>query len=332
MKNLYLIHLGIGHVGSELVSQIERQNEKISKIFGVNLVYKNKFTSKNSEEEINKSIQSVSLPFVIIDTTSSDKTTPYILSALNRGGFIVLANKRLLAGKLKDFQEIYKYGYKRILHETTVGAGLPVIETIRQMISTGDEIISINGCFSGTLGFICSEIEKGRKFSDAVFEAKQKGFTEFDPREDLSGNDVARKVLILARMMGKKIEPEQINIEPLYPKMLAKCSVEEFMEKVKILDEEYKEKVEKAVKKDKVLRFVAGISEKGCFAKLTEVEKKSAIGSLEGPDNIIVIKTKRYFNRPIIIQGQGAGVEVTAAGVFGDILLIVKSIGGTESV
>lgn len=319
MKKCNIIQLGFGNVGKEVAKQIQQQKEKKSNNFGVNFVYKYTFTSKNSKEQIEKAIQTISLPFVLIDVTTSNQTGNFISLALKRGGYAVLANKRPLAGSFADFKKLHSFG-NRLFYETTVGAGLPVIQTIKQLMATGDEIISINGCFSGTLGYICSELEKGIPFSKAVQSAKENGFTEADPREDLSGMDVARKVLILARIIGQKLEPHNVKVAPLFPKSLGNCSVDEFMEKVHQLDSKYAEKMEQAKKKGKVLKFVANVSKNACEAKLVEIDHKSPIGSLQGPDNIIVIQTKRYNDRPLVIQGPGAGPEVTAAGVFADVL------------
>ena len=319
MKIINIIQLGFGNVGKEVVLQMKQQKEKISNKFGVTFAYKNIFTSKNSKTEIENAIQHVSLPFILIDVSSSDQTLPFIEKALLRGGFTVLANKRPLASDFSVFKNLHSYG-NRIFYETTVGAGLPVIQTIRQLQTTGDEVISIKGCFSGTLGYICSELENGTSFSQAVKTAREKGFTEFDPREDLSGMDVARKLLILGRLIGQKLEPNDIRVNPLFPKSLNNCSVEEFMEKVHQLDAEYADKIVNSKAQGKTLKFVASVSKNSANAKLLEIEKQSPIGSLQGPDNIVVIQTKRYNEQPLVIQGPGAGPKVTAGGVFADVL------------
>lgn len=326
MKVLNIIHLGIGNVGKEVVRQISAQKNHIEKNLGVSLQYVNQFDSKHSEEEIKSAISSVSLPFVVIETTASDKTLPYIKQALQRGGFVVLANKKPLAVSQKDFDLLHQLGSNRLFYECVVGAGLPVIRPLKDFIETGDEIIEIQGCFSGTLGFLFSQLYAEKSFSESVLEAKQKGYTEPDPRDDLGGVDVARKALILARLLGKKIELSDIQLEGLYPAEMGSLTVDQFLTEIKTLDDLYNTKRKNAAEKNNVLRFVAKISPKECSVGLQEVEKTSDIGSLNGPDNIVVIKTKRYFDNPLVVKGPGAGIAVTAAGVFADVISAVKMI------
>ena len=247
---------------------------------------------------------------------------------MDKGGYIVLSNKKPLAGRLKDFNDLHRIGKMRLFYETVVGAGLPVIQTLKNLIETGDEIIEINGCFSGTLGFICSQLSEGKLFSEAVLEAKNKGFTEPDPRDDLSGLDVARKALIISRIIGQKSELKDIEITGLYPVGMQKLSLPDFLLRLKDLDHFYKRKVKQAKKKNKALRYVAKINPIEFSVKLQEVDALSDIGSLKGPDNLILFKTKRYFRNPLVIKGPGAGGEVTAAGVFADILSIAKIVKG----
>lgn len=327
MKTLNILHLGIGNVGKEVLKQITEQREQIIRTLEVSLEYSATFTSKNSEDEIVASIQKAPLPFVLIDTTTSDKIVPYLLQTLKRGGSAVLANKRPLSSSQKDFEQLQTLGKDGLLYECTVGAGLPVIRLLQDLLMTGDDIIEIQGCFSGTLGFIFSALEKGMTFSEAVRQAKEKGFTEFDPREDLSGKDVARKALILARLLGQKKEMQDIDITSLYAPEMQSLTVEEFMETVSQLDKEYAAKVMKAKKAGKALRFVARVTKQECSVGLQEVATASNIGRLTGPDNIIVFKTKRYNTNPIVIKGPGAGIEVTAAGVFADVIEIAKRLG-----
>jgi len=326
MKKLNILHLGIGNVGQEVVKQISQQKEAVKDSLGVSLDYQGKFTSKNTEEEIMQAVQTITLPFVLIDTTASEKTLPFLKRALKRGGFVVLANKKPLSGKQKDFDELHALGGKRLLYECTVGAGLPVVQTLHNLIATGDEIIQIQGCFSGTLGFLFSQLDGGKRFSQAVLQAKEKGFTEPDPRDDLSGMDVARKALILARILNRKMELEEIQLESLYPEELQKLNVEDFLKQLNTLDASYKEKQEKAQQENKVLRFVAQVTPEACTVGLQAVDAASEIGSLRGPDNLIVFKTKRYSQNPLVVKGPGAGIVVTAAGVFADVLAAAKML------
>lgn len=354
MKKLNIIQLGVGNVGETVIEQIYKQKKNIKKEFSVELnyyglfnsrhgVYKNNLSKKevnyalkdlacvpsgSSNKLIEQAIADVPAPFVLIDTSASDKTIPLIEAALERKGFVVLANKKPLSGKWREFEKLHKLGNNHLLYETTVGAGLPVIQTIKNLQNTGDEIIEIQGCFSGTLGYLFSQLEKGKAFSEAVKDAKKKGFTEPDPRDDLSGRDVARKALILARMIGHKINLEDIRIEKLYPKEMQNLHSEEFFQKIPALDEYYRKKLDKARKENKVLRFVATVNGH-VSVDLKEIDAASDIGNLKGPDNLIVLKSKRYYDNPLVIKGPGAGKEVTAAGIFSDIVAITKIVKGT---
>lgn len=339
-RKYYLLHVGVGKVGSAVVRQIIRRREFINQNYGVDLVYCGLFTAEadifearglsNSQldnfptaeikEDIAKCIKRVPSPFILIDTTASEHMLPWLWQALEQGGTVVLSNKKPLAGSQAQFDKLHKIGGQRLFYETAVGAGLPVVQTLKNLLATGDEVIALQGCFSGTLGYIFSQLEAGSSFSRAVLQAKNLGFTEPDPRDDLSGVDVARKVLILARLLGRKLELNDVKLESLYPKSMAKLSSDDFLKQLKQLDAPYRAKMESSKKNAKVLRFVASIDKNGCRVKLENVPRSSEIGSLRGPDNVIVFKTKRYLKNPLVIKGPGAGVEVTAGGVFSDIL------------
>lgn len=327
MKKLSIIHLGVGKVGKVFGEQLISQLEKIKNASGVSIEYKQKFNSKNSRQEIEQAIEKASLPFVLIDTTASDQTNEFIFKALKRGGFVILANKKPLSGEQKDFDLLHSLGRDRLFYECAVGAGLPVIRTIKDLQETGDEIIDIQGCFSGTLGYLFSEISKDRKFSEVVNEANVMGYMEPDMRDDLSGKDVARKAVILSRVIGQKTEIKDIELEGLYPQNMDTLKKEDFKKRLGEMDDLYTSKSLKAKAFDKVLRFMAKVNHV-CRVGVNEVDRSSEIGSLIGTDNIFVIKTKRYFNNPLVIKGPGAGVEVTAAGVFSDLLSVVRVVSG----
>lgn len=351
MRQIHMLHLGVGKVGKELLQQICNVEELLRKRFAVQFLYHGLFTSKNGlintngfsadtalqmikankgsvSYEVEQLIQEIPMPFLLIDTTASDATVPYIVGTLRRGGFVVLSNKKPLAGTQEQFDTLHKLSQQRLLYETVVGAGLPVIRTIKDMQDSGDDIVEIQGCLSGTLSFILSELDGGSKFSEVITDAKSKGFTEPDPRDDLSGRDVARKTLILARIIGQKMELENIQCMSLYPKNLESLNTNEFLAQIRSVDLFYKTRVEKAKRKNKVLRYVAKVSKKVCTVGLQEVDISSDIGSLKGPENLIAIRTKRYSPSPLVIKGPGAGIEVTAAGVFADMLEVVKRVEG----
>uniref|UniRef100_A0A7S3PA70 Homoserine dehydrogenase n=1 Tax=Aplanochytrium stocchinoi TaxID=215587 RepID=A0A7S3PA70_9STRA len=253
---------------------------------------------------------------VVADCSAYDDPSTYLLPALARNVPIVLANKKPLTGTMEDFLKLTeRRDFIRL--ESTVGAGLPTMITLRRILDSGDEIKKVEGQLSGTLGYILSALQKGDKFSDVVVDAKAKGFTEPDPRDDLSGVDVARKALIISRCMGQSFNLSDIEIEALYPPEFEDISLDEFMSKLPELDEIVDDKVKSAKGKDKFLRYTATVKPEGIRAGLVEVEKASPLASLEGTDNLISFETK-WYTSPTVVRGPGAGVEVTAAGVLSD--------------
>ena len=261
---------------------------------------------------------------ILVDLTASSGTGPTLQAALNAGSAVVLANKKPLAQAWSSSQSLFEYPFLR--YEATVGAGLPVIKTLRDLVNTGDEIVHIEGCFSGTLGFLCSQFDRGKSYSAAVREAHAAGFTEPDPREDLSGRDVARKALILARTAGWPLEPTDLSVEALYPAGMADLSPAEFMDRLESLDDEYATRVAAAAEEGKVLRYVARVSSEGCQVGLQAVPKSSSLGALDGPANYVAFTTRRYSDTKLAISGPGAGLEVTAAGVLGDVMDVALSL------
>jgi homoserine dehydrogenase len=262
---------------------------------------------------------------IVVDTSDSTDLVPLLRAALSRGARVVTANKHVLTGPQADFDELRRVGGMRVLYETTVGAGLPVLGTVASLLATGDEVLSISGCMSGTLGYLCGELEAGTSFSAGVLRARELGFTEPDPRADLSGRDVARKALILARLLGQKRECATVPTESLYPDSLADVPLEEFVRRLPELDGRYEKMMRAAARTERALRYVATVTAEGCEVGLREVPKKGGLGSLEGPENKFVIRTRRYDEHPLVIQGPGAGPEVTAAGVLADILLAMET-------
>jgi homoserine dehydrogenase len=255
---------------------------------------------------------------IVVDTTASEATVPALLDARRRGYGVVLANKLPLAGPFDTFRQLT--AGRRTRFETTVGAALPVISTLQTLLDTGDRVDRIQGCLSGTLGFICSKLEMGRPFSAAVRQAKQLGYTEPDPREDLAGNDAARKALILARLLGHHLELADVEVERLYPATLNDLSVDEFLAQVETLDEEFAARAAEARAAGRVLRYVAEVEGGRAHVSLQAVPADSPLARIRSSDSIVVFHTARYADNPLTISGRGAGPEVTAAGVLGDIL------------
>jgi len=267
------------------------------------------------------------LDLVLCDVTA-DETGDLHLAALKAGIHVAGANKKPLSASLAQYEAIRAeaahqgVGYH---FETTFGAGLPVLFTLQDLLATHDHIRCITGCFSGTLGYICTGLQEGRPLSEMVAEAKEKGFTEPDPRDDLSGLDVARKALIIAREIGMKIEMNDLELEGFVPDdFMALPDVSTFLARLPELDKPFAAKVEQAAAEGKVLRYVARITPEKVTVGLKAVPVGSAPGQLFGPDNILVYETERYAENPLVIRGPGAGAQVTAAGVFGDILKVAR--------
>ncbi|MBC7659846.1 MAG: bifunctional aspartate kinase/homoserine dehydrogenase I [Chitinophagaceae bacterium] len=264
---------------------------------------------------------------IFIDLTAIE-SAPMIRKALSSGFHVVLANKKPLAIPYADYKELFKIAADhgvQLRYEATVGAGLPVLDTIEKLTTAGDKVLEILGCFSGTLGYLMTELEDGTLFSDAVRQAFEKGYTEPDPRDDLSGMDVARKALILARSMGIAVELGDIALEPLFPAALSDDDPMVFLGNLKALDQQYAERMATAKAKGCSLRYVARISPEKVSVGVEEISKSDPLGRLRGTDNQVSIKTMRYNSNPLIVTGPGAGSEVTAAGVLNDIITIATS-------
>uniref|UniRef100_A0A803PYA0 Homoserine dehydrogenase n=1 Tax=Cannabis sativa TaxID=3483 RepID=A0A803PYA0_CANSA len=258
----------------------------------------------------------------LVDCSASSETIGVLNRVVDIGCCAVLANKKPLTCKMEDYDKLVSHP-RFIRHESTVGAGLPVIATINRLLSSGDPVHRIIGSLSGTLGYVMSEVEDGKPFSQVVKSAKSLGYTEPDPRDDLSGMDVARKALILARLLGQRLNLDSIKIESLYPGEMGPgvMSVEEFLGGgVSLLDKDFQERVHKASSKGNVLRYVCVIEGSRCEVGIQELPKDSALGRLKGSDNVLEVYSRCYPEQPLVIQGAGAGNDTTATGVLADIL------------
>jgi bifunctional aspartokinase / homoserine dehydrogenase 1 len=259
---------------------------------------------------------------VLVDLTADD-TTGALEAALLHGMDLVLANKRPIAGRRAASEALWQTARargRRILHEATVGAGLPIIDTYHKLTESGDRVERIEGLLSGTLGYVLSEVGDGTPFSRAVRSAMRLGYTEPDPREDLSGMDVGRKALILARLLGYRGELGRASVESLVPKWARALSLPEFLERLDELDAGWKRRVDAARAQGSVLRYVATVTPSRIAVGLRPVPAGSPLASIKGSDNQLVFTTARYKANPLVIRGPGAGAEVTAAGVLNDIL------------
>ena len=367
MRQIALVQLGIGQVGGALARMVRAQRQQIEQKLGLRLTYTaiadiyGLAWAENGldEEQLDEIVQVkgrgiADLPFgqpigdltgfwkpvrsgfaefddgILVDVTAADGMETFLEAALRLGWGAVLSNKKPLVVPLPSYQRLMDTAGRRLRYEATVGAGLPVMATLRTLLDTGDEVQRIEGCFSGTLGYLCHCLQEEMSFSAGVREAKALGYTEPDPREDLGGMDVARKALILARMLGHELELADVEVEALFPAEMAGLSVEEFMATLERLDGEYEQRVAAARGRGRVLRYVAEVEGGCCKVGWREVGQENLMAALRGPDNIVRFTTKRYKDNPLVIVGPGAGPQVTAGGVLGDILAIALGGGLTQ--
>ncbi|KAK0640912.1 homoserine dehydrogenase-domain-containing protein [Cercophora newfieldiana] len=274
---------------------------------------------------------------IIVDNTSSQDVADAYPLFLSRGISIVTPNKKAFSGSYKLWKDIFSASAQsgaRVFHESSVGAGLPVISTLKDLVDTGDEVTKIEGVFSGTMSFLFNSFAptsgSGGQWSAEVKKAKELGYTEPDPRDDLNGLDVARKLTILARLAGLEVEsPTSFAVQSLIPKELESvASGDEFLEKLPQFDSEMEKVKAEAEAEGKVVRFVGSIDvgTKQVKVGLEKFDRSHPIAALKGSDNIISFYTKRYGSNPLIIQGAGAGGEVTAMGVTSDLLKVLSSL------
>lgn len=284
-------------------------------------------------------IQDVALPHAVIcDCTASDKVSSYYAKWLKRGIHIVTPNKKANSGPQSYYNAMrsaQRFLNSHFFYEANVGAGLPIISSVRDLLRTGDEFLEIEGIFSGTLSFIFNEFDGSEPFSTVVARAKVNGYTEPDPRDDLSGMDVARKVVILAREIGIEVELSDVPVKSLVPSELAgkEVSVEEFMQRLPDYDGELTVMANEAASNGELLRYVGIINARTgrCAVELRQYKESHPFGRLQGSDNIVSFRTERYDAQPLVVQGPGAGADVTAAGVFGDLLRLAGYLGAPST-
>jgi aspartokinase/homoserine dehydrogenase 1 len=284
-------------------------------------------TPVTAEDAVTQIAQHALTRPVLVDLTAGD-TAPVLQQGLLHGMDLVLANKRPLADRRAVSDALWQVARargRRILHEATVGAGLPIIDTFHKLIESGDRVVRIEGLLSGTLGYVLSEVSNGVAFSKAVRTAMGLGYTEPDPREDLSGMDVARKALILARLLGYRGELRAESVESLVPPWAHGLSLDQFLHQLKELDAPWRKRVERAQKHGAVLRYVAAVTARRIAVGVQAVPRTSPFAAIHGSDNQLVFTTSRYQANPLVITGPGAGAEVTAAGVLNDILRLDRA-------
>ncbi len=357
-KVVHLALIGHGNVGGTLIEQIldssydilnrKRLELKIvavanSKKMALNQAgfgsdWRQKIMFSQTDSDVEKLIEFAREHhlenLVMVDNTASKDFVKNYETFVDHGFDVVSSNKiynTLPISTYRNFRKLLEKNKKHYLYETNVGAGLPLIDTIKLLHLSGENITRIKGVFSGTLSYVFNNFSvRDEPFSKIVLEALEKGYTEPDPREDLSGNDVARKLLILARELDLINEFSDINIQNLVPEHLLSVNKNEFISRLSELDDEY-QKIKDSQEPDHVLRYVGDLhgdlhQEKGELdVKLISVPANSALGQLKGSDSIFEIYTESYGENPIVIMGAGAGAKVTARGVFGDILRLSET-------
>jgi aspartokinase/homoserine dehydrogenase 1 len=303
---------------------------------GVDLaVWQGAYAEATAEADLAKFVEHLRVDYlphtVIIDCTADGEVAKHYRDWLAQGIHVVTPNKKANSAAMSYYDSLKaarREGGTHYLYEGTVGAGLPVIQTLRDLRETGDEIDSIEGIFSGTLAYLFNVYDGSTPFSEIVREAKTRGYTEPDPRDDLSGTDVARKLIILAREMGLRLEMSDVKVDSLVPVDLEKGSIDGFLDGLSAYDAGMKQRFEAAAKAGKVLRYVGRITAQGeATVGLVELDRKHAFANIALTDNVVRFSTARYNKNALIVQGPGAGPEVTAGGVFADLLRLSAYLG-----
>lgn len=349
-KVLHVFLVGVGLIGQALIKMIANQQQKLRgeneldiQIHGMansrfmafhedGFDLKNPYVLSESDEktDLSKFIRTMEeMNFsnsVFVDCTASQDVAELYSKILEAKVAIVTPNKKANSGSMEQYRELKKLAKKRgvkFLYETNVAAGLPVINTLQDLMLSGDRVIRIEAVLSGSMNYIFSELESGAPFSEVVKKAKELGFTEPDPRDDLSGMDVARKILILGREAEQELEFDSIEIQSMVPDDCRElASVHGFFEKLKTHDDAFAKMLQEAEAKGEKLRFMATLENGKAKVGLNSVPISHPFSSLSGSDNMILLTTDRYHDRPMIIRGPGAGADVTAAGVFADVIRI----------
>jgi aspartokinase/homoserine dehydrogenase 1 len=348
--------IGTGLIGGTLLRQLQSRIEELKRDRGIDLRVRGIMNSRKMiladrhlaldrwSDELDESSTSADLErflihvnadhlphAVVIDATASAELPAHYESWLARGINIITPNKKSNAGPFPAYRSLRETARKHqryFLYETNVGAGLPIIQTLRGLVETGDEIIKIEGVLSGTLSYIFNSLDGRRTFSEVVREAHSLGLTEPDPREDLSGVDVARKLIILAREMGLEVEMDAVQVESMVAEDLRGGTVDQYLSELGKYDESIAALLNSARDKGEVMRYVGAIdSDGGLSAQMRSYPLEHPFANLRGSDNIVSFQTARYNTQPMIVRGPGAGPEVTAAGVFADLLRLASFLG-----
>jgi aspartokinase/homoserine dehydrogenase 1 len=346
IRNVQVFVAGAGRVGAALLDQLAGGADRLGERLGLRLTIGGIARSRSVVTDsagiqlaewrelmgaargpetglVDTALKSPNAHRVFVDCTASEALTSSYEPLLRNGVAIVTANKIALSGSLELYHALRAAARNGngMYTETTVGAGLPVLRPIADLVATGDVVARIEGVLSGTLSFLFSRIMAGLSFSQAVREAYDLGYTEPDPRDDLSGRDVARKLLILGREAGFEIEADAVDVAPVLPgDQWARMTLDEFWQALPLMDTHFAERCAAAQRSGGVLCYIGAIDAAGARVATREIERAHPCASLSAGDNLIAVTSARYTERPLIIRGPGAGPEVTAAGVFADIL------------
>ncbi|MBZ0182130.1 MAG: bifunctional aspartate kinase/homoserine dehydrogenase I [Melioribacteraceae bacterium] len=354
-KELNIFIIGTGLVGSAFIEYIKEKKEFLFKklhshaniigianskkmyfdVNGIDLLnwkdsLLNSEIDSNIESFINTMREMNLANSIFIDCTATDKVLEHYEFILDSNISVITPNKIANTLSFEKWETIRNKARKnnvQFMYSTNVGAGLPVIDLIQGLIQGGEEIIKIEGVLSGTLSYILNSFEADKKFSDIVFEAKEKGFTEPDPRDDLNGLDMARKLLILIRESGVKMELSEIEVESLVPENARDCSIDEFMQRLKENENHLMDRNKSAINNNKVLRYYASYKNGKAKVGLNEIDSSHPFFNLKGTENIVLIETKNHSPYPLVIRGKGAGAEYTAFGIFSDLIKVSKYLG-----
>jgi aspartokinase/homoserine dehydrogenase 1 len=354
-KTISIGLIGSGNVGATLLKQLEKQSERLIEDFNLDLRVRGIARSKsmllgdrridlaNWQQEYEDNSIDVDveafvahinpdhLPHaVIIDCTAEQSVADRYAEWLERGIHVITPNKKAGSGDFGYYgkiKELATHADSHFFYETTVGAALPIISTVQDLIDTGDKVRSVQGIFSGTLAYLFNVYDGETPFSEIVRQARDSGYTEPDPRDDLSGMDVARKLTIIARELGHEFELGDFPVQSLVPEALRECSIDEFLERLSDYDDDMKALYEDARSAGKQLRYVGRLDADGNAAVgLESVSAEHPFSNIALTDNIVQFESDRYCENPLVVQGPGAGPEVTAAGVFSDLLRLAKYV------
>jgi aspartokinase/homoserine dehydrogenase 1 len=353
-KNAHLAIAGVGNIGKTLLKQIENQSENLLasqdlklNLIGVSNSTKNfvhtkdlqfdnwdiQLTQKGIEGNLESFVQQIldtNLPnIVFVDNSASTLVSRYYQTLLENNISVVTCNKIATSDTQINYDQLKRTAVKKnvnFLYETNVGAGLPIIKTLQDLIHSGDRIVKIEAILSGTISYIFNQYKGPITFAEVVQEAQDKGFTEPNPVDDLSGKDFARKMLIIARESGLKLEMEDIVIHPILPAICLQAQdVSEFYNRLREQEPYFADLKQKAMENKQVLRYIGSLEKGKVQIKIESVDAEHPFFNLTGSDNIISVTTQRYLNNPLVVKGPGAGAEVTAAGVFADIMRAAAS-------